>query len=160
MRSLASFIIVSLVFFSCGKDKFTSEPQIKFKSLSPNVYTIGTPIFQSGPLLKIQLTDSEGDFGFSDGQDTSYVYIKNITIPPFNIDSVAFPSSSAIKRKDLDAEVSVDLKFVRNGVLLGTPTPPTRPYTDTIFFEVFVRDFANNKSNTIKTETPLYLITP
>jgi len=43
--------------------------------------------------------------------------------------------------------------------LLASSNQPNRPYTDTLFFEIFVRDFARNKSNVITTE-PLYYLSP
>lgn len=150
MMRFSALLLLTIVFASCNKDKYTSEPQIKFKSISPNNYKFGTPIDQPGPVLKIQLTDAEGDFGFNDNQDTSYVYVKNITIPPYNIDSLKFPSASSIKRSNLDAEVAVDLKN-GSGLLQGSGIG-----TDTLFFEVYVMDFAKHKSNVIKTTTPVY----
>ncbi len=158
--NILSILGFAIAFSSCNKDKFTTAPQIEFNSIKPDTYnaTTNNTILTPGPMLSIQLTDAEGDFGFNADQDTSYVYIKNITIPPFNIDSVAFPTGNNIRRKNLNAEVTVDLKKVGGGVLTGTANPPSLPYTDTLFFEVYVRDFANNKSNIIKTDKPLYYI--
>lgn len=158
MRFLAIVAITAIALSACQKDKFTTVPQIKFNSFSPNTALQGNTNAAAGPFLSIQLTDSEGDFGFNPGADTSYVYIKNISIPPFDIDSLPFPSAPAIKRKDLNAEVVVNL-FDGRGILVGTPTVPTHPYTDTLRFEVYVMDFAKNKSNVITTE-PVYFITP
>ena len=158
MKPVLTFAVAIFVilFSSCKKDKYTSAPQIKFNSIKPNVVAGGLGS-SAEPILSIQLTDAEGDFGFSD-KDTSYVYVKNITIPPFDIDSFPFPAATQIKRKDLNAEINVNLADGA-GLIVGTPSPPTRPYTDTLYFEVYVRDFANHKSNVIKTKDPLYLIT-
>lgn len=160
MKSILFVSVVSFVLISCKKDKFTTSPQISFNSISPNTFiagTLSTDPNQKGPFLSIQLTDLEGDFGFSDGEDTSYVYIKNISIPPYDMDSLKFPSNSAIKRKNLNAEVIVDL-FNTQSLLVGTPNPSPRPFVDTLRFEVYVVDFAKNKSNVIVTK-PLYYIT-
>lgn len=159
MKKFLSFLGLSILLTACGKDKFTSVPQISFNSLTPNTYQRGTNINAEGPKLSIQLTDAEGDFRFVPGEDTSYVYVKNLTIPPFNIDSIPFPSASALQRKDLNAEVIVDLKFGR-GILTGTQNPLRRPFVDTVYFEVYVKDLAKNKSNVIKTADPLFFITP
>lgn len=156
MKQLFTFFAIVLIASSCGKDKFTSAPQITFIDITPNVYKIA-PITTAGPLLKIRLTDKEGDFGFAEFEDTSYVYVKNITVPPFDIDSAKFPTNPSIKRADLNAEIVVDLKFLRGIVTKLTPAP--RPnYTDTVFYEVYVRDFAGNKSNVIKTSKALFLL--
>lgn len=159
MKKLFTIILIatSIIFAGCKKDKYTTEPQISFNSITPNVFTAGGFNTGNGPFLSLQLTDSEGDFGFSEGEDTSYVYVKNISIPPFDIDSFPFPANSAIQRKDLNAEIVVDL-FSGAGLLTGTASPPTRPYTDTLNFEVYVKDFGKHKSNVIKAG-PLYYIT-
>ena len=154
MRYTLSIIIVALLFLGCKKDKFTTAPQISFNSFSPNTsFSNSTAIV--GPMLNIQLTDSEGDFGFKDNQDTSYVYIKNLTTFPYNIDSLKFPSLGNLPTKNLNVEVSVDLRRGR-GILAGSGIAHR---TDTLFFEVYVKDFARNKSNVIKTE-PFYLVNP
>jgi hypothetical protein len=158
MRSILFLAIVVLAFTACKKDKFTTAPQISFNSMTPNTISADNINPNSGPFLSIQLTDAEGDFGFNPGEDTSYVYVKNISIPPFDIDSFPFPSSPDIKRKDLNAEVVINLRDGR-GILVGTPTVPTHPYIDTLRFEVYVMDFAKNKSNVLSPE-PVYFITP
>lgn len=156
MKNILGLMLISVFLFSCNKDKFTTVPQIEFKSIKPNSYIAGTlntsPSFRP-PILSIQLTDAEGDFGFS-LSDTSYVYIKNLTIPPFVIDSIKFPSN-LIKKSNLDATVEVNLttRFLAN-----SGTRPT-PYTDTVFFEIYVQDFAKNKSNVIKTDDPVFIRT-
>lgn len=159
MRITLFLAIIVLAFVACKKDKYTTAPQIRFTSMKPNTIAADNVNPNSGPFLSIQLTDSEGDFGFSDANgDTSYVYVKNISIPPFNIDSFKFPSNPDIKRKDLNAEVVINLRDGR-GIITGTPTVPTHPYVDTLHFEVYVMDFARNKSNVISTD-PVYFITP
>lgn len=158
MKHILGLTLISIFLFSCGKDKFTTVPQIEFNSLKPNTYRAGTlntdP--QPPPILSIQVTDSEGDFGFSDNEDTSYVYIKNITIAPFNIDSIKFPSN-LVRKSNLNATVEVNLATASR--LLGNSGSLPRPYTDTVFFEVYVQDFAKNKSNVIRTPEPLFIRT-
>ncbi|MCP9751095.1 hypothetical protein [Ferruginibacter sp. HRS2-29] len=159
MRITFLLAILVVAFSACKKDKYTTAPQIRFNSMKPNTFAAGSlnPSLSS-PLLSIQLTDSEGDFGFAPGEDTSYVYVKNLSIPPFDIDSFPFPMAPEIQRKDLNAEVVIRLSDGR-GILVGTPTVPTHPYIDTLRFEVYVMDFEKNKSNVIITE-PVYYITP
>jgi hypothetical protein len=57
-------------------------------------------------------------------------------------------------KANLDMEVSVNINNA-----LPPPRIP-RPYTDTLYFEVFVKDFAGNKSNVIRTTAPFYYVTP
>ena len=157
MKNIIAFVALGLMISSCGKDKFTSVPQISFNSIKPNTFIAGSFVTGApGPTLSIQLTDAEGDFGFREGKDTSYVYIKNITIAPFRFDSIKFPST-LIRKSNLNAAIEVDLSLPRG--LLGNSGLRPRPYTDTVFFEVFVKDFARNKSNVIKTSEPLFIRT-
>jgi hypothetical protein len=137
---------------SCSKESFTTEPKITYSSITPNSWSSDNTSI-NGPLLKFQLTDLEGDFGFQD-TSVSYVYVRNVadSLSPF--DSIPFPPMNIVDKKNLNVEVSVDL---------GNILPPAniiRPYTDTLFFEVYVRDFANHKSNVIVSGNPLYFITP
>ena len=154
MRYLIIIVVAALFITACKKDKFTTVPQISFKSFTPNVWFINSTS-QTGPMLNIKLTDAEGDFGFSDNKDTSYVYVKNLTIPPFNIDSLKFPDLGSAAKKNFDVEVSVDLKGGL-GILQGSGISHK---TDTVFYEIYVKDFAKNKSNVIKSD-PFYVINP
>lgn len=150
-RVLFISLFLSAVLLSCKKDKYTSAPQISFKSYSGNVAINAAG--QQGPDMKLELTDAEGDLGYLD--KNTYVFVKNITIPPFKEDSLRIPDLSSISRKNLKVELDVRMTSV-----LTNSGQPTRPYTDTLFFEVFVRDLAGNKSNVITTTEPLFLITP
>jgi len=155
MRYILSIILIALLITGCKKDKFTTVPQISFKSFSPDVWFLGSPS-RPGPQIIIQLTDAEGDFGFNNGKDTSYIYVKNLTTSPFDIDSLKFPVLSNVAEKNFNAEVSFDLSQAR-GILRGTGI---RGRTDTLYFEVYVKDFAKNKSNVIKTDKPFFLVNP
>lgn len=152
MRTLLFLVLIVFFMISCSKDKFTSEPIITYSSITPNSWSSANTSI-NGPLLKFQLTDLEGDFGFQD-TSVSYVYVRNVadSLSPF--DSIPFPPIDIADKKNLNVEVSVDL---------GNILPPahiTRPYTDTLFFEVYVKDFADHKSNVIVSGNPLYFITP
>lgn len=152
MRTIIVIVVMAFFFSTCNKDKFTSAPQIKFKSLKPNVFSRSNLNPLEGPILTINLKDAEGDFGFNTGKDTSYVYVKNITISPFKIDSLKFPDLANAKRQNLDADIDVLIRSV-----LASSNRPG-PHTDTLYFDVYVRDFANNKSNVI-TAGPVFYIT-
>ena len=154
MRYILIFAVIALGFLSCNKDKFNTVPEIKFKNISPDTWYSNNLDPTQGPMLTINLTDAEGDFGFKDNIDTSYVYVKNIKVPPFKIDSLKFPVLTAISGSRLDVDVEVNLRSV-----LARTIRPLRPYTDTLQFEVYVKDFAKNKSNVL-TVGPVYYITP
>ena len=163
MRYLFFAVLFCIIFISCNKNKYTSAPQIKFKSISSS-FVSNSPRGTPPPILTLELTDAEGDFGFTEQKDTSYVYIKNISTPPFRMDSFKFPStlSKAVKKNfkaDLEVDLTGDQNIPGSNNLLIPSTRP-RPKTDTLYFEVYVKDFAKNKSNVIKTTDPLFLIVP
>lgn len=151
MRYSLLISIFALLFLGCKKDKYTSAPQISFKSISPDVWDNSNLNPNEGPVLTLHLTDAEGDFGFNDGKDTSYAYIKNITVPPYRTDSVKFPNLPSQIKSNLNVDVDVLLRSVLAN------SGRTRPFVDTLYFEVYVKDYAKNKSNVIVTEKPVYL---
>jgi hypothetical protein len=82
------------------------------------------------------------------------------------MDSFELPSNiSSIATANFKADVDIDL--TNKGALptggrgvMASSTGRPRPFTDTLYFEVYVKDFAKNKSNVIKTSDPLLFITP
>jgi hypothetical protein len=151
-------ILVSLIALtSCKKDKYTIAPQIKFNSIKPNAIALAglSTVDEAQVIVSFQLTDREGDIGFKDNADTSYVYIRNLTLNPTGLDSIKFPDIPSVNKKDLNAEIQIRLNDVPG--LLTVPIAAVKPHTDTLYFEIFVKDFAKNKSNVIKTD-PLYVI--
>ncbi|NOU37332.1 MAG: hypothetical protein HOO89_01360 [Ferruginibacter sp.] len=156
MRYILLTIVVFLGFVSCKKNNGNSAPEIKFKK-------IASPIFSSDPnalpLLTIEVKDAEGDLGFLENKDTSYIYIKNLTVPPFKIDSFKFPKEiNGITKSNFKALVDIDIENKGapgggRGVLATNGGA-----RDTLYFEVYVKDFAKNKSNVIKTDDPLLYI--
>lgn len=161
MRYLLFGVMVILGAASCNKDKYTTTPQIKFKSITPSFLqnTVGLPT--DGPKLTIEVTDQEGDFGIKENKDTSWVYIKNLSISPYKLDSFLFPKAvTGIVKKNLKADVEIALGgdgTPGHGVLASTNQAH---HTDTLYFEVYVKDLEKNKSNVIKTDDPLLYINP
>jgi hypothetical protein len=152
MYKVILFIVICFVFVSCKKENYTTQPQISFLSITPSTWYSDNPSL-TGPQLSFKLTDAEGDFGFQD-TSISFVYIRleNDTLNP--PDSLAFPNLPIPNKSNLNVEVSVDIVSI-----LPPPHTP-RPFTDSLHFELYVKDFAGNKSNVIKSTTPFYFITP
>src|SRR5882672_6901563 len=100
MRILLLLSVICLFFVGCGKDKYTSAPQIKYKSLSANVYPKLTT--DQSPKVVFSITDAEGDLG-----DTAYIYIKNL----LTNDSIqlAFPNLSEAEKKNFKGDVSASV---------------------------------------------------
>lgn len=146
MRTALLLFIISFSVISCSKDKFTTSPQLRYKSLTSNRST--STNFFSAPDVILNITDKEGDLGFTD-RDTAFVYITNLQAPYLS-DSFPFPHLNGAAGKKFDAELRVNL------FNMLTCTQSTRPSIDTFFFEIYVRDFARNKSNVIVTPDPFY----
>ncbi|GAB2807063.1 hypothetical protein GCM10027043_02500 [Ferruginibacter profundus] len=143
-----------MVFVGCKKDKFTTVPQISFKSVKPNGWLSSNTAFQKdiAPVLTINVTDAEGDLGFKAGSDTSKIYVKNLINN--KIDSSFLPDIKTAAQANFKADITVNLF----NVLGGKPGVTTRPRVDTLYFEVYIKDFAKNKSNVIITGDPVYYI--
>ncbi len=151
MKNVIALILMSVLISSCGKDKFTTAPQIKFVSLSPNFAQSSiTSLDPNAPKLTIEVTDAEGDLGGQDVTDSSMIYLRNLKSN--NIDSFRFPDLTRAQQNNFKAEVTISLF---NALDCVSPGPP-RPRTDTLFYEVFVRDAKRNKSNVIITTEPLF----
>jgi hypothetical protein len=142
-----------LFFAACKKDKYTTEPQIRFKSISPDVsgsYLL-SPQRDQAPKLTLEITDAEGDVGFIGGSDTSRIYFKNIKTG--DKDSFDFPDIQTAASKNFKADVVINL-FDAIGC---ENSGPPRPRVDTIAFEIYVTDFEKHKSNVIVTnDHPIY----
>lgn len=152
MRFIVAFLIFAMM-TGCEKDKFTTVPQIKYKSLKPNAVRSDLPATtQVIPVVTLEVTDLEGDLGFVPGKDTSRVFVKNLLTN--KLDSLFLPDILTAGVKNFKGEINVTLDR-----FLGGSTRP-RPKTDTLFFEIYIVDFAKNKSNVIKTPDPVFYITP
>lgn len=150
MRYSLVFTIAIFLLSACNKDKYTTAPQIKFKSISPDVIASGT--FSNDPVITISVTDAEGDLGIT-SKDTAFIYLKSLLTN--DKDSVAFPDLQAAARSNFKADVDVSIS---SRVLKCRPLPSGALHTDTVYFEVYIKDFAKNKSNVIKSDQPLYYI--
>jgi hypothetical protein len=149
MRYTLLLIFLALFFVACKKDKFTTVPSISFKSFKPDFYSINSP--PGGfPIMTIHVTDLEGDLGFISGSDTSFIYVTNLRTNKF--DSLRLPNIASSAKKNFEGDIEVDMNL---GGFLGVPNNTKK---DTIFFNVYIKDFAKNKSNVIKTDKPIYYI--
>ena len=151
MRYLPLLIVFVASLSACKKDKFTTAPQIKFKSISPDNAASDLTFNQRqfAPKLTIEITDAEGDVGLVPNIDTSRIYIKNLLLN--KLDSFDMPEALP-GTKNFKANVEINLYNTLGCRLVGPP----RPRTDTIYYEVYVKDFAKNKSNVITTDKPVY----
>ena len=156
MRYILILGAIVLGFLSCKKDKFNTVPQIAFKNISPDTWLTTNLDQNQSPILTFKLTDAEGDFGFNEKFDTSYIYVKNISVAPFKLDSMKFPVLSGLNRSNLNVDVEVKIRSVLASTFVSGGR---KPHVDTLRFEVYVKDFAKNKSNVIIAQ-PLYYVVP
>jgi hypothetical protein len=148
MKNILPLLCLITLLLSCKKDKFTTAPQIAFKSVDPNYTSIS--LGSVTPQITFSITDKEGDIGAKVGVDTAYVYLKNNLTGKF--DSLAFPDLESAGKSSFKADVSVSIAKV----LQCKSLPGGAEHIDTLYFDVYVRDFARNKSNTITTPDPIY----
>lgn len=149
MRIISAVFLTVLIFAGCKKDKFTTVPQLKFKSVSPDTWKRGTLITSPDiPVLTLHVTDAEGDLGFVSGKDTSFVYIKNLRTNKF--DSLRLPDITKSTSKNFQGDVEINM--------FNYIDVPDQSKKDTIYFDVYIKDFAKNQSNTIRTDKPIYWI--
>jgi len=145
MRNTIIIALISLVVISCGKDKFTTKPQLTFKKVNNDV-------FGTGQIMEFTLgfTDSEGDF-------PGKVYIQRVTPgcaadTSFKViyDMPEFPTSSNFEG---------DLKIIYNLGSNDGQTPimllPPEECGDTssCYLRFAIEDKAGNKSDTINSST-------
>ena len=154
MRAFFYFTAISFLLLACNKDKFTTAPQLKFEEFTYNVAD-NTVSYANAPKAIFKITDKEGDIGYIPNKDTSMIYIFN---PVGNkLDStLLFPDISTQAGKNFEADIEINLF----SVLLGNDSMGfrPRPFVDTLRFEVYVKDFAGNKSN-VETTGPLIFTT-
>jgi hypothetical protein len=148
MRYHLVIFILAIFFIACKKDKYTTAPQIVFKSFDPNEGSNYNTVADQ-PVMVLEITDAEGDLGFIAGKDTAKVFIKNMLTA--KEDSFDFPDLEAARKSKFKATLNVGLFSVLGGRNLPTNQ---RPYADNLQFEIYVRDFARNKSNVILTDKP------
>jgi hypothetical protein len=149
MRITIFIVLTGIMFLSCNKDKFTNEPQISFKSFRPNTASF-EHAGEINPYLIFEIRDGDGDIGMTE-QDTAMIFIKNLLTN--DEDSFNFPDLASSAGKDFKGDVEVAIFNIL------PPRSGIEPRIDTLTFEVYVKDFAKNKSNVI-TAAPFYFYTP
>ena len=147
MRFIPIFVLAFLL-LSCGKDQFTTKPQLKYKSTSATTVS-GSQILT----IRLDLTDKEGDFTPLLGMKKT---VSGCPTSDF-IDSASFTiPDEFIKTKGLHGEVNVILDKIKRGSnSCFLPGGATRP--DTTIFSFWTRDKAGNVSDTTRTEKIIIL---
>jgi hypothetical protein len=136
------------LFTACNKDKYTTKPQLEFKSAKN--YNV-----ERGDLIEfsIEFTDKEGDIS-----DTLYIQNRTASCPTSD-----YPAPAAFKVPDFPTSSNVKGEFKiifengtnNTGNAIYSANRCGRP--DTTVFYFWIKDKANNISDTIKTDKPLII---
>jgi len=140
MRNTVIIAIVSFIFFGCKKETFSSTPTLTYKS-------VNTTQLYPDQIIKFNLsfTDAEGDV-----IDTMYVQKVSLNCAASNFfDRSPIPSFPT--SKNLSGEILVSYSNGINNP--GYITVASRcNYNDTCYFRFMLKDKANNKSDTVKSD--------
>lgn len=136
-KILVTVLVVTLL-AACGKDKYTTKPQLTFKSVNTNELHPNQTI-----RFKIEVTDAEGDV-----QDSIWVQKFEPNCPNSNF-TAKYKMPDFSNYKDLKAEIEICYGY---GINLGC-APITGPFcpnrNDTATFKFWLQDKAKNVSDTI-----------
>ncbi len=147
MRFIIIFAIAILA-VSCGKDQFTTKPQLKYKSVSATTIS-GTQSIQ----IKLDLTDKEGDFTSLLGMKKT---VAGCSTSDFTDSTSFIIPADFISTKQMEGEVVVTLDRIKRGAnSCFQPGGAIRP--DTTVFSFWTRDKAGNVSDTARSEQIIIL---
>jgi hypothetical protein len=139
-------ILVSLVLFACGKDRFATKPRIEIKSYSSK------EISEHGKLtIRINYFDKEGDLG----QGNFFAVRRRLNALPLGTgdadraDTLRYllPEFTARDKGEIFLELNYD-DFLKESLSKN----------DTIDFRIAVTDIAGNKSDTISSDKIVILL--
>jgi hypothetical protein len=156
----ALFLIASVLSSCIKQESYPVEPVIKFQS-----FAVLKDVNQHDSLgqLTVSYTDGDGDIGLYDS-DTIEPYKYNFFLKIFYMKNhelvELIPTDTTLgfnaripiltptgKNKNIKGEISIDLDLYYAWPVLGS---------DTIAFEVYIKDRALHSSNVV--ETPLFII--
>ena len=143
MRINRLIILLALFASGCGKSKFTTAPQLQYKSVNTNVLDHNQIIE-----FTLRLTDKEGDVS------AAWIYIKK-TVPTCPgsefLDSMSIPAFPA--GSNVDANLTIDYAngvnvIDGNGNVIRNILTPQCNMNDTCKFQFVLRDNAGHLSDT------------
>lgn len=138
MRTFLTMLLFGLLFYGCKKDKFTTAPQLTFKS-------VNTDRLQVGERLQITLsfTDAEGDISDS-------IYVEQVPDPRCSAGGgfrAMYKIPSFPPEKNLKGDILVTYGYRVSPQL----REPLCNFSDTCYFRFMLKDKAQNRSDTIST---------
>ena len=141
MKSIATYLLLALIFISCTKDdesseELSNEPSISFVSLDP----LEVQNFNNSVTLTIKYKDNNGDLGFED-PDVFSLYVKDARLD--TADYYHVPPLAPLG-KNLIAEGQLDI-VLNSMFILGNGDQ------EFAALSVKIKDRAGNWSNLVNT---------
>jgi hypothetical protein len=134
---------IALGFYACKKDTYTTKPQISIKSVSRTTLNPGDVI-----VFQINFTDAEGDI-----QDTLWVQKVSRTCP--TTAGAQFTSKNKVPEFTPISNLKgiLEIGYAYNSNAGGySPISGCSNKNDTTYFKFWLKDKANNISDTISSE--------
>lgn len=138
MKLLSAILILVIIAVACGKDKFTTEPQVEARSISPET------VFQGDVItFRSKFTDQEGDldsvlivYKWYNGAASTYVDTSRETLAAHNLPP-----------KIKDGDLILHYEYNRNTT--GYPDLPRKPTArdTTATLGLILIDKENHRSN-------------
>lgn len=156
-----SLIAITLMFVGCLKpDKFSDIPSIsnatfdRLNAYSAHLYPNDSS--KTKFIVNVNYTDGDGDLG---GADVSAFLVDSRT---GFIDSFAIPYlTPAGDFKSISGHISFNKSFGTYCIpITGSPGSPNATYknSDTLTYNLYIKDRSGNVSNTITTSPPIYIL--
>jgi len=139
------FLLTLVVFFSCKKDKFTTEPQVTVKSISPDEVRQGTNGGFTIITLDAKYTDDDGDV------DSVLIITKYYDADTATYVDTSFRSSLGglgLPPKTRQGDMTIQFEYNTNnsqGAYVGFPNVVSKDTTATLGLVLI--DAANHRSN-------------
>ena len=141
MRTKILLTLIAFCFLvACGKDKYTTKPQLKYKSVNTRQLNRNQTL-----TFTLEVTDAQGDL-----QDTIWVQevVRNCSNGGFT-SFYKMPQFTGMK--DFKGEINVCYSY---GLNLGCPViqPTCGNKNDSASFKFWIQDKARNRSDTITSD--------
>lgn len=144
MRYITIIAIFALVLFGCEKDKFTTKPQLTYKS-------VNSTVFEKNQIVRftLEFTDLEGDL-----DSLFYKEINPKCEASVVEEGLLLPDFPATKNQK--GEIFVSLKYLEDGGYTDILSPRCG-FNDTCYFQFYIKDKKNNVSDTVNSETIVFI---
>lgn len=145
MKKLLLLVFGLVLLIACSKDKYTSTPQIKIKSINPTIVPKGGTMD-----ITLSFTDKEGDL------DSVWIYKTrlNQTVVQTLRDTLPYAIPTFPNNSSGDISLSLDYSLALQTAITPPNIPgsnPPTPQPDTLLLRIVVGDRAGHKSDTART---------